>query len=117
MQDAFYLDKVYPLQDQVLRLPVLRNTLFYLTGDTALGRHYLHHRYSDDLDFFINGQPDFQDTTREVITALKKEFTVDLRTVSESYALLFLVKDEIQLKIDFVNDVPYRAESPVLTSL
>ena len=52
-----------------------------------------------------------------MITALKKEFAVDLRTVSESYALLFLVKDEVQLKIDFVNDVPYRADSPVSTSL
>ena len=29
-------------------------TGFYLTGGTALGRCYLNHRYSDDLDFFVN---------------------------------------------------------------
>jgi predicted nucleotidyltransferase component of viral defense system len=27
-------------------------SLFYLTGGTALAVYYLHHRYSDDLDFF-----------------------------------------------------------------
>jgi len=25
---------------------------FYFTGGTALSEYYLHHRYSDDLDFF-----------------------------------------------------------------
>ncbi|MBI5729257.1 MAG: nucleotidyl transferase AbiEii/AbiGii toxin family protein [Candidatus Magasanikbacteria bacterium] len=25
---------------------------FYLTGGTALAEYYLHHRYSEDLDFF-----------------------------------------------------------------
>ncbi|MCD4795127.1 MAG: nucleotidyl transferase AbiEii/AbiGii toxin family protein [Bacteroidales bacterium] len=27
---------------------------FYLTGGTALVRFYLNHRYSEDLDFFVN---------------------------------------------------------------
>lgn len=26
---------------------------FYLTGDTALAEFYLHHRLSEDLDFFF----------------------------------------------------------------
>ena len=29
---------------------------FYLTGGTALAEFYLHHRYSDDLDFFTRKQ-------------------------------------------------------------
>jgi len=28
-------------------------TPFFLTGGTALSRYYTHHRYSDDLDFFV----------------------------------------------------------------
>ena len=38
------------------RLPVD----FYLTGDTALSRAYLNHRYSDDMDFFVNGSDNFK---------------------------------------------------------
>jgi len=40
--------------DKVLALIRRTDTAFYLTGGTALGRHYLHHRYSDDLDLFVN---------------------------------------------------------------
>ncbi|MDR1421550.1 MAG: nucleotidyl transferase AbiEii/AbiGii toxin family protein, partial [Coriobacteriales bacterium] len=29
-------------------------TPFYLTGGTALSRIYYAHRFSDDLDFFVN---------------------------------------------------------------
>jgi len=36
---------------------------FYLTGGTALGRHYLKHRYSDDLDLFVNRNNDFKQLT------------------------------------------------------
>ena len=54
MQDDYYQNILYPLQDKVLetigKLPVR----FYLTAGTALSRAYLHHRYSDDLDFFVN---------------------------------------------------------------
>ncbi|MFH1146292.1 MAG: nucleotidyl transferase AbiEii/AbiGii toxin family protein [Pseudomonadota bacterium] len=32
---------------------------FYLTGGTALSRHYFAHRYSDNLDLFVNKDPDF----------------------------------------------------------
>lgn len=33
---------------------------FYFTGGTALSAAYLHHRYSDDLDFFSEKQFDNQ---------------------------------------------------------
>jgi len=47
------------LQDQALKLIDALDTGFYLTGGTALSRVYLGHRFSDDLDFFLNDHPDF----------------------------------------------------------
>lgn len=39
------------------------NTQFYLTGGTALSEYYLQHRYSEDLDFFSEGEFDPKDIT------------------------------------------------------
>ena len=113
MRDDFYLDKLYPLQDEVLSLPALKNSIFYLTGGTALGRHYLNHRYSDDLDFFTNVQLDFQKNTETVIQALRNKFEVEINSISESYVLLSVKRSDISLKIEFVRDVPYRDGLPV----
>lgn len=48
-----------PLQRRVL-MSLFQNNLgrrgYYLTGGTALAELYLHHRYSDDLDFFTRKQ-------------------------------------------------------------
>ena len=33
---------------------------YYLTGGTALAEFYLHHRYSEDLDFFSENEVDAQ---------------------------------------------------------
>ena len=60
MQEEYYLNKLYPLQDRVLRIIETQNQGFYLTGGTALSRFYLNHRYSDDLDFFVNNIDDFK---------------------------------------------------------
>ncbi|KKT28320.1 MAG: hypothetical protein UX43_C0014G0007 [Candidatus Giovannonibacteria bacterium GW2011_GWB1_46_20] len=35
-----------------------RLSQFYLTGGTALAAYYLNHRVSDDLDFFVQNDPD-----------------------------------------------------------
>jgi predicted nucleotidyltransferase component of viral defense system len=52
--------KLYLMQDKFL--PFMHNLglPFYLTGGTALGRFYLNHRYSEDLDFFVNADPLYQ---------------------------------------------------------
>lgn len=42
---------LYSLQTKVLQLFKTLNGPFYLSGGTALGRFYLNHRYSADLDF------------------------------------------------------------------
>jgi Domain of unknown function (DUF1814). len=42
--------------------PDLRNN-FYLTGGTCLSEFYLHHRYSEDLDFFSEKEIDIVSIT------------------------------------------------------
>ena len=54
MDNSFYLDKLYPFQDRVLKAMSGVETELYLTGGTASSRGYLNHRFSDDLDFFVN---------------------------------------------------------------
>ena len=60
MDQSFYLDQLYPFQDQVLHDFAAIETGFYLSGGTALSRGYLNHRFSDDLDFFVNDDANFQ---------------------------------------------------------
>lgn len=62
---AYYFEQLYPLQDQVLSLIDAQKTGFYLTGGTALARCYLQHRFSDDLDLFVNLNPEFGDCVDE----------------------------------------------------
>jgi tRNA nucleotidyltransferase/poly(A) polymerase len=71
MLEAFYSDKLYPFMDRVLSLIRKAETTFYLTGGTVLGRHYLHHRYSDDLDLFVNQAPDFREQVTKTLEVLR----------------------------------------------
>ena len=48
MSENYYINNRHPFQDLVLKLIMKVDDTFYLTGGTALGRHYLKHRYSDD---------------------------------------------------------------------
>jgi hypothetical protein len=57
--EPFYRDKLYPFQDGVMHTVKGVGTPFYLTGGTALSRFYFGHRYSDDLDYFVNSDPGF----------------------------------------------------------
>jgi len=56
---AFYFDVLYPFQDRVLNVVNRIDTGFYLTDGTASSRGYLQHRFSDDLDFFLNDDDRF----------------------------------------------------------
>jgi len=60
MSEDYYTNKLYPFQDLVLKKIMQVDDTFYLTGGTALGRYYLKHRYSDDLDLFVNRENDFK---------------------------------------------------------
>lgn len=66
----YYFNNLYPLQDTVLNVIAGCTADFYLTGGTALSRFYLHHRFSDDLDFFLNNVSNFRDQVDVVFSAL-----------------------------------------------
>jgi len=101
--------KLYKVQDHVIQ--ALKEELkgFYLTGGTALGRFYLDHRYSEDLDFFTNADTDFASKVNRIYRKLKTDFTVDEgpSLITDSYARIYL-KGNDNLKIDLVNNVPER---------
>jgi predicted nucleotidyltransferase component of viral defense system len=84
------------------------NLNFYLTGGTALGRCYLNHRYSDDLDLFVNDNDSFQTECNDAIDALKEHWVCDVAATSKTFARVFVKEEKITLKVDFVNDVPHR---------
>ncbi len=118
MQKDYYQNILYPLQDNVLKIIQNINSDFYLTGGTALSRAYLHHRYSDDLDFFMNENPKFREQTKEIITALRnKDLLVEISVADSSFVRLFVNKANCSLKIDLINDVPYRNGVPQPTNL
>ncbi len=120
---AFYFEALYPLQDDVLRVIRKVDTGFYLTGGTAASRGYLHHRFSDDLDFFVNDDDRFGLWVERIIQALTHETgwqsLVSLR--EERFARLTLIRSGISLKIELINDVPARVgeviDHPVLGRL
>jgi predicted nucleotidyltransferase component of viral defense system len=99
---------LYAVQDDLMEMVQEQKVDFYLTGGTALSRCYLNHRYSDDLDFFVNEAPDFKKQTERVVSAIRRAgMQIELGTASESFLRITVLKDEVPLKIDFVNDVIY----------
>lgn len=84
---------------------------FYLTGGTALSEYYLHHRYSDDLDFFshdIEIKP-FQSLIKNVGKKMGQK--IQEVTTAPSF-MRFVIGDD--LKIDVVGDVGFRVGTPEL---
>ncbi len=100
---------LYNIQNKVLKLLYGLKLPFYLTGGTALGRFYLNHRYSDDLDFFVNDNKNFKKHTDKIFTAFNKNFTLSPDKISrgDDFFRIF-IEELLILKIDFINDVPYR---------
>ena len=108
MPDAFYTDNLYPFMDRVLSLLRAAESSFYLTGGTALGRHYLHHRYSDDLDLFVNQATDFRDQIRKALDVLRRgEIAFEVGTASDDFVRILACQSKMSLKIDFINDVAF----------
>lgn len=113
--DQYYLERLYPLQDGVMSIINKLNTPFFLTGGTALGRHYKHHRFSDDLDLFVNADPRYHEWVESVLESLyeaerNKILTIDRATVRrfQDFSQIFVSQfnnSDCLLKIDFVNDV------------
>ena len=108
MPNVFYSAKLYPFMDKVLALIRQADTAFYLTGGTALGRHYLQHRYSDDLDLFVNAAGDFREQVKKAMAALRRGgIAVEPGTAADTFVRILAGEEETSLKIDFINDVTF----------
>ena len=123
LHSQFYEEKLYPLQDGVMNTISKCGVRFFLTGGTALSRAYYNHRYSDDLDFFVNNDDDYLAQVSEVFSKLKDDgFFWDpvVDFVSNTTFTSFKVgwsKSDALLKLDFVNDVAAHFGGVVETNL
>lgn len=75
---------------------------FYLTGGTALAAFYLHHRYSEDLDFFSEQEVDMLNLNA-AIKKIKEELRIEKIDFQQSFNrnLFFLSLDGEVLKAEF----------------
>jgi hypothetical protein len=105
---SFYFDALYPLQDRVIRTFNQADTGFYLSGGTAASRGYLQHRFSDDLDYFVNDDSRFGLWVERIIQALNQNWRCEVLMKEERFARLNLLQDDVSLKIEMINDVPAR---------
>ena len=108
MEKDYYFTRLYPLQDKVLKAVNDLNTGFYLSGGTASSRGYLHHRFSDDIDLFVNDDNRFGLWAERVIHALTAsgDWQLDILLKDARFVRLSLVEKDILLKIELINDVP-----------
>ncbi len=114
-ENDFYKLKVYPLQDRVMDL--LQSDKFYLTGGTCLSRYYYQHRYSDDLDLFFDGikytQTTFEAESRLFINRLATAYKLEVSNDTEYFKQIFVVQEEINLKVDMVYEPIPLIENPL----
>lgn len=105
---SFYFETLYPLQDAVLQRINALVTGFYLSGGTASSRGYLLHRFSDDLDLFVNDDSRFTLWASRVIEALAYTpgWTVQVTLRETRFVRLTVEQAGIALKIEMINDVP-----------
>lgn len=90
-------------------------TRFYLTGGTALAGFYLHHRYSEDLDFFTEEKefPQFQvEAFVDVIRKDVRAKNVVYRRIYDRRIFFFQTADD-ELKVEFTY-YPFRRLYPAI---
>lgn len=106
MDPAWYHDKLYPLQDAVLAVAAEADTEFHLKGGTALGRVDLHHRFSDDLDFFVNDDDRFAVWADRLLAswAADSRWTLAVERRDTRFVRVLLTAEDVPLKLEFVND-------------
>jgi hypothetical protein len=108
LDSEFYTTVFYPLQDKVLAVIGQAETDFYLSGGTAASRGYLSHRFSDDLDLFVNDRKEFSLWAGRVVqsVAAKGEWTTRVLLQEERFARFVVSIGDIDLKVEMINDVP-----------
>jgi predicted nucleotidyltransferase component of viral defense system len=117
LPSRYYEENLYPLQDGVLNTLSRSDTDFFLTGGTALSRAYYNHRYSDDLDFFVNQSQTYDEQLDKILALLHDDgFVWDsnkkfIRDKNFSSMKVKYKNSDTLLKLDFVNDlVPHYGE-------
>src|SRR3989344_8406294 len=107
-----------PIQQKTSRA-IASNTVvkhhFYLSGGTALAEYYLHHRLSDDLDFFSENEIDipwlntFSGKIKSTIGASKKD-------IQQSFNrnLVFFTIGKTILKTEFTYFPFTQVEKPMI---
>ncbi|GAB6886746.1 hypothetical protein JCM13304A_02440 [Desulfothermus okinawensis JCM 13304] len=106
MEKILDIEHLYQLQDRVFNILSKIYTTFYLAGGTALHRFYYNARYSYDLDFFTQNNPDFSQEVREFIELLDSQ---DLKITKEVQTRdFFRIRINKVLQVDFVNGRVYR---------
>jgi hypothetical protein len=110
MDRAFYFETLYPFQDRVLQALSELETGFYLSGGTAASRGYLNHRFSDDLDLFVDDDERFGLWAARVIQELaqRRQWRSEVSLQEDRFVRLMLFEGETLLKIELINDVPAR---------
>lgn len=104
-------NSLYLLQDKFLNWWLTLNLPFYLTGWTALGRFYLKHRFSEDLDFFVNADNQYQYYIKQIKDKITSRFSVNIQQslFADDFTRFFLTDDDDFLKIELINDIDYYA--------
>ena len=108
---AYFEEILYPLQNGVLSSVADSGAPFYLTGGTALHRHYFGIRYSDDLDFFVNRDPDFRAHLNRALASLREagyRLAPDAGRDTRDYVRVVIRASGADVLIDFVNDTAVR---------
>ncbi len=111
----YYTAKLYPFQNGVLRLVRELSLPFYLTGGTALSRHYFGIRYSDDIDLFVNQDARYKRHVDVLMAAFEREeesgaLVIDRPSTrtGENFTQVMLARRAgpagVSLKVDLVND-------------
>ena len=110
MDASFYFETLYPLQERVLASINAPETQFYLSGGTAASRGYLNHRFSDDLDLFVDDDDRFALWTARIIQELStsERWRIQVLLREARFVRLVVWEGELALKVEFINDVPAR---------
>jgi len=95
------------LQDRILEIVARTNSVLYLGGGTALSRFYLHHRYSDDLDFFSPPVSSWVEMVQDMVERIEKQrFIVESGPLDLNFARISVRSPEddekINVKVDFI---------------
>jgi predicted nucleotidyltransferase component of viral defense system len=111
--------QLYSLQTKVLQLFNTIKGPFYLTGGSALGRFYLNHRFSADLDFFVNNLPSFKKNVEPYEYLIRTNFSLQKEgsLVTNEFVRYLIAQDQLSLRIEFVNDVLYRYKNPIQNNI